>query len=93
MKEKGREAARCHSFHADACSDATARCKAVAVCSAITRHGRRCEWIRRSGEVVADSRPRDESRAQSAPPKAVWEAFWWASGDALKQCFHVFKLF
>jgi hypothetical protein len=46
------------------------RCKAVAICSAITGRGRRDEWRRRSISRAADSGPRGEPRAQPAPPAA-----------------------
>jgi hypothetical protein len=44
------------------------RCKAVAVCSAITGRGGRDEWRRRSVGRVADSGPRGEPRALARPP-------------------------
>jgi hypothetical protein len=58
------------------------RCKAVSVCSAITRCRRQDEWRRQNVSRAADSGPRGEPRAQPAPPNTVWEAFRGASGGA-----------
>jgi hypothetical protein len=70
-KEKGREArdmafiSRRRVLRRDG---SLRRCKAVAVCSAITGRERRDKWRRRCIGCAADSGPRSEPRAQPAPP-------------------------